>query len=407
MTDQPDTGASFVRRWFAPAVLVVLAVSSLTHAAFIFGTIVPSDGSIIGSDGGVAGGDFPVFYNAAIMTRNGAAPSVWDPVLFQGQLLEVFGTPLPGLNFFYPPVALLLWLPFAFLPYLPALWLWTAVPLLALACLVHRLTGNWAATALTLISPLAVHNAGAGQTGIFFAAVLAAFILADVRRPVAAGGIASLFIVKPHLAPAIPICLVIDRNWRALAVMTVAAMILCIIVTALFGFQVWSNFLTGVGHHSDEFFHADVRVYDRSLSIMLLLLGLGASGTAAWTAQMLVSLTALCLLILIWRTANDPVHRSFALAIAICLLSPKVHHYDATVLLVPIAIVIARLMRGTADVSFVVLAVAIWFLPLVVPVFRLWGFNPGGLLLLAGLILTFVKSRRSAIAADPLRRAAD
>ena len=394
MTNRPETGSA--ARWTGLAVLIVLAVSSLTHAAFVFGTIIPLDGSIIGSDGGIAGGDFPVFYSAAVMAWTGQAGSVWEPAAFQGQLLEVFGMPLPGLNFFYPPVALLVWLPFAVLPYLPALWLWIALPLIALGWLILRLTGSWATVALTLISPLAIHNAGAGQTGAMFAAVLAAFVLLHKSNSTAAGATSSLLVAKPHLAFAIPICLIIDRNWRTLAVMAVASLILCTAVTALFGVQIWSSFLASVGHHSDEMFRSGVRVYDRSLSIVLLFLGLGAGAAVAWTAQVLVSLVALCLMILIWRNSDDPLHRSFALALAVCLLAPKVHHYDATILLVPISFVIARLVRGTAEMEFVVLAVAIWILPLVVPLFRVWGFNPGGVLLLAGLVLTFLKSRQPA-----------
>ena len=381
--------------------LIVLAVSSVTHAAFVLGTIVPVDGSIIGSDGGIAGGDFPVFYTAAVMAWNGTAGSVWDAAAFQGQVLEEFGRPLPGLNYFYPPVALLMWLPFAALPYLPALWLWIVLPMIVLGWLIHRLTGNWIAVVLALISPLAIHNAGAGQTGVLFAAVLAAFILLRERRPMVSGGLSSLFVTKPHLAFAVPICLIIDRNWRALAAMAVAAVILCAAVTVLFGVQIWSSFLAGVGHHSNELFRDGNLVHDRSLSIVLLFLGLGTGPTLAWTAQALVSVAALGLLVLTWRNSDDSMLQSFALALAVCLLAPKVHQYDAAILLVPISFVIARVMRGAIELEFVILIIAIWLLPLAVPLFRIWGFNPGGLLLLAGLVLTFVKSQRSAAVPVP------
>ena len=380
----------------AIATIIIFAVSSITHAAFIFGTIVPPDGTIIGSDGGVAGGDFPVFYNAGIMALKGDAISIWDHTVFQARLLELFGQPLTGLSFFNPPVALPIFAPFASMSYLQALWLWTALPLIMLGWLVYRLSGDLVATALSLMSPLAIHNAGAGQTGNLFAVLLVTFLLFDARRPVLAGSVSSLFIVKPHLVPAVPICLLIDRNWRALAAMVLVSVGLSIAVTVIFGFQVWSSFFDSVGQHSEELFRSDVQNYERSLSIVLLLLRLGVDSSIAWAIQVLVSLAALYMLVVVWRAARAPLYRSFALALAICLLTPKVHHYDAAILLVPVSILIAKLMRGTAKLSFVALAIAIWFLPLLVPVFKIWGFNPGGLLLFAGLILTFVKSVRSA-----------
>ena len=185
------------------------------------------------------------------------------------------------------------------------------------------------------------------------------------------------------------------RNWRALAAMAVLSIALAAAATSLFGFQVWLDFLKGIEHHSQEYFRADVPIYDRTISTVVLSLRFGFSTTAAWAAQILVSLTALFMMVAVWRCSNDTLHRSFALALTICLVSPKLHLYDVAILLVPIAIVIDRLLRAKADLGFVLLAIAIWMIPLLAPVFRVWGFNPGAFILLAGLTLTLVKSMQS------------
>ena len=96
--------------------------------------------------------------------------------------------------------------------------------------------------------------------------------------------------------------------------------------------------------------------------------------------------------VVIWRTAEDPLHRAFGLALAICLLNPKVLHYDAAVLLIPIAMLIARLERGTVELSYLLLAIFVWCLPYWEPAFKAIGAHPGALVLFAGMILTTVKS---------------
>ena len=198
--------------------------------------------------------------------------------------------------------------------------------------------------------------------------------------------------IKPHLAFAMPVCFLVDRNWRALAAMTLWTLAACAAVTALLGLQVWITFIDGVRHHSGEFFSATNPTFDRSPSMLLFLLRLGAGETLAWSAQILISLASLAMLVVIWRSAEDPLHRAFGLALAICLLNPKVLHYDAAILLIPIAMLIARIERGTAELSFVLLAIFVWCLPYLEPAFNAIGFHPGALVLFAGMIVTFVKS---------------
>jgi hypothetical protein len=387
------------RRWRV-VVITILAVSAITHGSVVLMTFFPAPESVTNRLGAVSGGDFLVFYTAAVMTLKGAANEVWNPAVFDAQLYGLFGYKITSLEFFYPPVALLLWAPFALFPFKYALWLWVALPLIAFGWCIYRLTHHWLATILTLIAPLTVYTAGAGQTGILFAALTAAFVINLERKPILSGSIASLFVVKPHLAPAILICLLVDRNWRAFGVLVTVALALIATVTGLFGLEIWFSFMKGISFHADEVFDFRNRTFDRSLSIQLFMLRLGASSLVAWSTQAIVSLVTAGLLIKIWREAADPMQRLFALSLAICLLSPKILHYDAVVLLIPIAMVIARLEGGTAEWSFVLLSMTIWVLPLLVPLFKTLGFNPVGPVLFVGMVLVFFKSRK-AVKATP------
>lgn len=374
------------------AAIIVLAVSGLIYSEYGYSMLFPVNGPFINHNGDIAGGDFLVFYNAAVMTLKGSANAIWDHPAFETHLFEVYGQKITELHFFNPPVALLVLGPLGWLQHAHALWLWTAVPLIVLGWLIYRLTGNLLATGLTLIAPLTAYTAGAGQTGIWYAAMVAAFLLSYERHPTRAGSVAALFAIKPHLALAMPVCLLIDRNWRALFAMAATAGLMFILVSLIYGLGIWVSFFEGIRYHSGEFFHAANPTFDRTPSILMLALRLGANDTLAWGAQIAASLATMVMLAMIWRSAGDPLHKAFALALAICLLTPKVMHYDAMVLLVPISMLIARIEKGTAAKSLVVFSLLIWCLPFFEPGFKAMGFHPGGLVLFAGLTMIAVKS---------------
>ena len=386
-----------IQRLLGIAAIIVLVVSGLIYSRYGYSMLFPVDGEFVNHIGDIAGGDFLVFYNAAVMTVKGSAGAVWDPPAFDAHLLKIYGQKIDQLHFFNPPVALLIWAPLGFLKHSHALWLWTALPLVTLGWLIYRLTGSLLATGLTLIAPLTAYSAGAGQTGIVYAALMAGFLLCHQRYPARAGSIAALVAIKPHLALAMPFCLLIDRNWRALLSMAITAVVLVALASLIFGFGIWGSFVEGIRYHSGEFFHAANPSFDRTPSVLMLALKLGAGDTVAWTAQVMCSLATLGLLALIWRSANDLVHQAFALALAICLLTPKIMHYDAMVLLVPIAMLTPRIERRTADVGLVILSILIWCLPFLEPGFRAIGYHPGALVFFAGLVFVAVRSQPLAV----------
>ena len=387
----------FSRRLIGIAVLILLAVSGLNYSYYGYSMLFPVEGEFINRNGDIAGGDFLVFYNAAVMTLTGSASAVWDHSTFATNLLNIYGEKINQLNFFNPPVALLMWAPFGLLHHIHALWLWTALPLIALGWLIFRLTYSWLATGLTLIAPLTAYTAGAGQTGIVYAVLMAGFMLAHERHPTKAGGIVAMVAIKPHLALAMPFCLLIDRNWRALTAMVATVTILSAAISLVFGFGIWISFFEGIRSHSGTFFQSNNVAFDRAPSILMFALKLGASNKVAWCIQIVCSLTTLFLLALTWRSTDDSLYRAFALALAICLLTPKIMHYDAMVLLVPIAMLVPSIVRGTAEISLVLLAILIWYLPFFEPTFKALDYHPGALVFFTGLIIITGKTFQSPV----------
>ena len=373
-------------------ILIALTVSGLIYSRYGYSMLFPAGHEFINHNGDIAGGDFLVFYNAAVMTIEGAAQFVWDHAAFDASLMNIYGQEITRLHFFNPPTALPLWAPLGYLHHVHALWLWTLLPLLALGWFIYKLTGSVIATLLTVIAPLTAYTAGGGQTGILFAALMAGFALGLQRNPAGIGTVAALFTIKPHLAIAMPFCFLIERNWRALAIMASVVAVMSIFVTLAFGFGVWKAFIDGIRFHSGEFFHAANPTFDRSPSMLMLMLRLGAGATDAWIAQIGFSLAALLLLTVIWRGTEDALYRVLSVAIAVCLLTPKILHYDLMVLLVPVAMLSARVVHGEIDWSLLPFVVFIYWLPYFEPAFRVIGFHPGAPILFAALVAIAFKS---------------
>jgi hypothetical protein len=374
--------------------IVFFLLTCLAYGQYALGMLLPAGDGFANHTGKIAGGDFLVFYNTAVMTVDGAATSVWDHAVFEANLTEIFGQEIGLLHFFNPPVGLLLWWPFGHLPYFSALWLWTLLPAVGFAWCLHRLTNSWFTTVLCTMAPLMTYNAGAGQTGAFFAMLLAFFVLHLDRRPALAGSAGAMFVIKPHLAIALPFCLVIEGRWGALFAMAGVAAGLFLLSVGLFGTDAWLAFVNGIQHHSGEIFAKGTPLFDRSPSLLLGSLQIGLPAAGAWSIQVTGSLLALIMGLYVLRNSDDHLHRLFALTLTICLLTPKIMHYDLPILLIPIAIVIARLEAGKADPPLVIVSMVIWVLPFLEPFYRQAGYHPGGLVFFLALMAIFVRVLR-------------
>ena len=385
-----------VARVLSLGAIVFFLLSCLAYGQYALGMLVPAGEGFDNHTGKTAGGDFLVFYNAAVMTIDGNAAAVWNHAAFEASLAEVFGRQVRYLHFFNPPVGLLLWWPFGYLSFFPALWLWTLLPAAGLAWCLKRLTKSWFAAMLCTAAPLMTYNAGAGQTGAFFAMALALLVLHLDRRPAFAGGVGALYVLKPHLAVALPICLAIEGRWRAFFAMGMVTAALLLVSLGLFGPEVWHAFFKGIGHHSGEIFSKGTPLFDRSPSLLLGALQMGLPAVGAWTVQVVGSVLALVMGLYVWRNSNDQLLKLFALTLTICLLTPKIMHYDLPVLLIPIAFVIARLEAGNADPALVILSMVIWVSPFLEPSYREAGYHLGGFALFLALTAIFMKALRLA-----------
>ena len=348
--------------------------------------------------------DFVSYWAGAQLAVAGNPAGAYDVALHRA--VELGAIPLHGaLPFAYPPCFLLLIAPFGLLSYPVAAFDWVLLTFAAYCAALRR----WAPAMpwLALSFPPLLVNVITGQAGFLTAALLIGAMALLPKRPLAAGILLGLLIVKPQLGLVLPLALLAGREWRAIAGAAASSIGLVVLSILIFGwapYQAWlgnADFIASIASEGLAGWHRMASVYGA-----LRMAGL-ASG-AAWVIHAAVAMAAAGAACLIWYRKADLGARAGALAAATALASPYLFVYDTLILVVPFLWLVGRgrhwLLLG--------LVWAILFLALVQVAGWSGGPNlmPLAPIVLLGLILLETRQPRgfSASASDtePLPRAA-
>ena len=398
---RPPAPATALKRWLAaclpPALgaderpvyrdllvfgAVLFGLTAIAYVATISWTAtIPRDGTSL-----AVGRDFLNFwmYGRAADSQNPGA--FYDIQTYHAAIRDLTGYDLNGQNWSYPPSIMLLAAPFGQLGYLSALVIWTVLGLALFVAVARRNVSDWRVFIPVLISPAALMCLISGQSAFVTGALLiSVFALMD-RRPLMAGFLIGLLTIKPQLGLLFPFFLIASQRWRvffAAAMMTVA---LVAITTAIFGTQVWLDFIQkGLPVQGMVLADPDRIATPFFPTVFMNLRGLDASYVFAMSVQALFSVFAITALI--WasfrRDANPAIMMALFFACTVCA-SPYLLSYD----LVPLTFAAIALMAsgqldraGRRVVQFVFwipalqLALGTYHIPgpaLIAPVFVGW-----------------------------------
>jgi len=162
------------------------------------------------------------------------------------------------------------------------------------------------------------------------------------HRPGRAGIFAALLTIKPHLGLLIPPILLARRAWRTILVAAAVAMALVAVSGALFGFDMWYDYLTRMSRFQAALL-ADRTSFFLGMmpgSFTQLTYTMGASDALAWAVHILVGLAAL---LLVWRAERRgaSLHElAFIAATATFLILPYAFNYDMTVVALGFALLL-------------------------------------------------------------------
>lgn len=263
--------------------------------------------------------DFVSFWSAAQLVLQGDALGVY------GYQPSAFGRLMP---IAYPPPFLLWIAPFGLVGFGPAFLLWTVVT----GSLYIAASG--APRQIALASPPALSNGLVGQNGFLTAAIFLFGLRFLPTRPIVAGLILGLLVIKPQLAVLLPIALIAGRHWLALVGAAGSAATSLLIAALLFGLPAYRAFFDVLIQYS-ALLERGRWPWNELASTFAFVRWFGAGESVAVVIHSGVALAAAASVWIAWRRDWDI--KVPLLAAATLLVSPYLFTYDAVLLVAPLA----------------------------------------------------------------------
>ena len=280
------------------------------------------------------GGDFVVYWVAARLAAAGQATTAYAPQLMAVMEHRTIAMPATAfLPFYYPPVWLVVLLPFAALPYVAAWLMFSITTGLVFLIAVRRLSGArlapgfWFAVAGF---PGLLLNAGSGQNGFLTGACFAAYGALLNRCPFLAGMSLGLLCLKPQLSIAVPVALLAARRMRPLAGAVFAGVSFVAVSVALFGLAPWKAFVATMPA-ARSMLETGLFFPFKTAAVLGSLRIIGVPGRLAYVMQIVVSLIVMIMLAV--QTARRPgaLIEAALLALSALLVTPYATDYDLTI----------------------------------------------------------------------------
>jgi hypothetical protein len=362
---------------------LVFALAAAAAAAalpvFLRQLVVAGPG-LLNAIGTAAGGDFVAFYSAGHQVLVDRPAGAYDVAALHARQAEILGASAPIVPWAYPPHFLFAVIPFATLPYVSALWAWIALTTGALLLAACRLQPGWSTVFVVAAFPAVLNSVSFGQNGCLTAALIGGGLCLLARRPIWSGVLFGLALYKPHLAVAIPACLMAGRHFRALAAMAATAVATVSLSALVFGPDAWIAFLRHLPIHY-EFAIGGSILPGAMPTVLVSVLRLTGSREVAEAAQLLAAAVAVGGCVLVWSRTSDGGARSLALAAGIMLATPFALTYDTAIFVLPCAIYAARFVEHDRSSRALVRPLLIWLAPLSAPaLFSLTGQQVGPVL---------------------------
>jgi hypothetical protein len=174
----------------------------------------------------------------------GDVQTLFTPDLYYAWLKQQIPSLLALRTWSYPPSMLFVVVPFAGLGLVPGIIAFGVATLALFVALARLARLPLSLCAVIALSPAALENALAGQNGALTAAFLVGGLLLAETRPVLAGLLLGFLSMKPQFCLLLPLCLLAQRNWRAIGAATVSSITLTLASGLVFGWEAWRLFFT-------------------------------------------------------------------------------------------------------------------------------------------------------------------
>ena len=384
----------------------LLIVARIVNAALLVWFVklalsyLESTDGLFNENGRPTGADFVVFWTSAVLAAQGQLFDLYNPVVFQALMADLFSREMPDYAWVHPPQMLFFILPFGQSSYLSALAAWSGLTLGAYLFATRKLS--------LLCAPSTLFNLNIGQTGFLLGAMYYSALRILERKPIVAGVCIGLIAVKPHLGILIPVALLAARAWLTIlsAALTIGTLVL--MSGLIFDWEAWRLWLFQAMPQQVDFLEQYVSA-PIALSAFSGARTLGLSTWVAWLAQ--APFTLLGLAATWWafsrlRRGEIPATEAYSvLLLSTTIATPYIYVYDLT-LISPVALHALASWRqrakSLADTGELFVWLLIWTLPFIVLRLNAAGLPIGSLIVLAALGLTLWRASRDEANAETL-----
>jgi alpha-1,2-mannosyltransferase len=345
---------------------------------------------------GVKFSDFLVFYSSGPALKAGGVELLFDVdrfTRFQQELLQPWiSTPLQFRPWLYPPPMLLFTAPLAIMPFMVSA---LALQALGAAALFYALERRVLPFLALIASPAFALNFVSGQNSALWAACLVGGLRMAEARPVHAGMVLGLLVLKPQLALLVPFALLALGARRALLSMMLTGAALVIASLLFPGWEAWRAFLnaaTGPNVVLQEVALQRVGAMMGSVQASFRLAGGGSSPAAI--AQVTVTVGAVIGVFAAFRLIPDRSLAVLLTAPLVLLASPYWMSYDLIIVGAALAWYVARQQTIRPLAGEEVVWYCVWILPFVVFALNRQGLPVASPMLILAAFMTVLRARR-------------
>jgi hypothetical protein len=301
--------------------------------------------------------DFVAFWSAGRLALRGTALAAYDPRLEHAAEIATVGHRFAEtLGWSYPPLFLFVAAALASIPYVPAFLLWCVTTVALYARVVAAVAGRSAAFLVACGAPWTLLALMPGQNGFLTATLIGLALLHLERRPILGGVFLGLLSYKPQFGILFPLALMVCGNWRAFAAAVVVTLASNGLAAAIFGMETPGAFLHSLTLTTQSHLtHAGLG-WSKLQSAYGLARAAGASGAAAWTAQLAATGACALAVFLTWRGPYPYALKAAVLATASVLATPYVFIYDLPVLSIAMAFLFRHRSFDSAELAMLTLA---------------------------------------------------
>jgi alpha-1,2-mannosyltransferase len=350
------------------------------------------------------GRDFVNFWLGGLLAIQHRLDLLIDLSAYNDVLLDTFHhAPLPPFVYSYPPHSLLFTVPFAALPYVPAVVIWTALNVAAIAASARLLTREVSLVFVACLSPAVLVMVLYGHFGGALALLATVCLLRAQSHPALAGLCLALTTVKPQFALVLGLFLLVTGCWRALLWSVAPTALLLALSIAAFGLQPWINYVAWtLPFHAALLSDFKIEMLRTAISVYAGARMAGLPGWVAYAAQYAFGA------VVFWKAAvqyrRDGANaRTIALAILAALAAlPYYNAYDLAI--AAPAVTVALLGYSATPLLASAPAALLWLAPVFALPFGVMALPITPLLVAVPLLLALFSSpqTRRQLAANPI-----